>query len=89
MILGRKNISQKYWSDSFIESLTNVESFNKLCSEVNTGAKGISSSTCNIPRNRFAFHQADKAKVIVEKDKEGAIYKLLLFLNTIIKYIEL
>ena len=45
------NISQKYWSDSFIDSLANVESFNKLCGEVNTGAKGISSSSCNIPLN--------------------------------------
>lgn len=68
------NISQKYWSDSFIDSLVNVESFNKLCGEVNTGAKGISSSICNIPRNRFAFHQADKAKVIVEKKTKNGIY---------------
>lgn len=45
----------------------NVENFNKLCGEVNTGVKGISSSSCNIPRNRFAFHQADKTKVFVEK----------------------
>lgn len=77
------NISQKFWSDSFIDSLVNVESFNKLCGEVNTGVKGISSSTCNIPRNRFAFHQADKAKVIVEKRQRRGIYKLLLFFKYI------
>ena len=57
------NISQKFWSDSFIDSLVNVESFNKLCGEANTGAKGISSSTCNIPRNRFAFHQYDYKRI--------------------------
>lgn len=45
----------------------------------NTGVKGISSSSCNIPRNRFAFHQADKTKVIVEKRQRRAICKLLLF----------
>lgn len=73
------NISQKYWSDSFIDSL-NVESFNKLCGEINIGAKGISSSTCNIPRNRFAFHQADKAKVIVEKrQRRGYIQIAFIF----------
>jgi hypothetical protein len=74
------NISQKNWSDSFIDSLVNVESFNKLCGEVNTGAKGISSSTCNIPRNRFAFHQADKAKVFVEKrQRRGYIQIAFIF----------
>lgn len=74
------NISQKYWSDSFIDSLANVESFNKLCGEVNTGAKGISSSTCNIPRNRFAFHQADKTKVVAEKrQRKGYIQIAFIF----------
>lgn len=74
------NISQKFWSDSFIASLANVENFNKLCGEVNTGVKGISSSSCNIPRNRFAFHQADKTKVIVEKrQRRGYIQIAFIF----------
>lgn len=74
------NISQKYWSDSFIESLANVESFNKPCGEINTGANGISSSSFNIPRNRFAFHQADKTKVVVEKrQRKGYIQIAFIF----------
>lgn len=51
-----------------------------LDNEGNTGVKGISSSTCNIPRNRFAFHQADKAKVFVEKrQRRGYIQIAFIF----------
>ena len=61
------NISQKYWSDSFIESVANVESYNKLAGYVNQRETGITSTSCMIPRNRFEYHRADKSKVKVEK----------------------